>query len=376
MRCQNCGTQLDDDERFCHQCGMAVTKLNEGPVSIKRKRMKWPFVLAVALVIFVAAVVLIAVFVSGSRNKRYEDHLRMAEHYLDKLDYDRAILEYNEAIEIDPKRTDAYLELCDIYLLQGDKDAAIETLEDGIRKCGDDGKKRLKKKMKRVESETEDSSETTITPTAVPTETPTEQPVAAPTEAPAATPTEIISEENYTDWKEAYSEFILNEEYKEPLEYYPENFGSDRPDFGNEAAIKYLIYDMDADGVPELIMNNGYDGRALRCCYAFTFHENEIKYIRICPTDAFLSSDPAYPGIFGSYNDTGNEHWSYYEKKGLCVYSNEICEREYGADGSMVVTSLYNGFTKEEAENVLKDVTLIRQYYSYEDVAAGKIKAL
>ncbi len=155
MQCKRCGAQLNEDERFCYQCGAAVTEQD----SVKKQKRVWPFVLAAAALILLAAVILIVLFASGSKEKQYEEQLQLAERYLDELDYDRAILAYKEAIKIDPERADAYLDLCDVYLAQGDREAAIEVLEDGIRKCKDDEKRRLEKKLKKLKEEEKQEEE-------------------------------------------------------------------------------------------------------------------------------------------------------------------------------------------------------------------------
>lgn len=58
----------------------------------------------------------------------------MAQRYLDELQYEQAIAEYEAAISIDPKNKDAYLGLAEVYVTMGDIEKALEVLEEGYEK--------------------------------------------------------------------------------------------------------------------------------------------------------------------------------------------------------------------------------------------------
>ena len=57
--------------------------------------------------------------------------------YLSEGNYEEAILAFTAAIEIEPKRAEAYLGLADAYAGAGDLDAARKTLEDGLAATGE-----------------------------------------------------------------------------------------------------------------------------------------------------------------------------------------------------------------------------------------------
>ena len=57
--------------------------------------------------------------------------------YLSEGNYEEAILAFTAAIEIEPKRAEAYLGLADAYAGAGNLDAARKTLEDGLAATGE-----------------------------------------------------------------------------------------------------------------------------------------------------------------------------------------------------------------------------------------------
>ena len=85
-----------------------------------------------------------------------QDKLDLGHKYLVELSYDKAVLEFTDAIEIDPMNADSYLGLADAYIGQGDTDKAVEVLEKGFDKTGDD---RIKEKL----DELKPAEETTVT---------------------------------------------------------------------------------------------------------------------------------------------------------------------------------------------------------------------
>ena len=83
-----------------------------------------------------------------------QDKLDLGHKYLVELSYDKAVLEFTDAIEIDPMNADAYLGLADAYIGQGDTDKAVEVLEKGFDKTGDDRIKEKLDELKPVEKTT------------------------------------------------------------------------------------------------------------------------------------------------------------------------------------------------------------------------------
>lgn len=69
----------------------------------------------------------------GSWQEQYDLGVR----YLSDGNYEEAIIAFTAAIEIDPKRPEAYLGLADAYIGAGDLGAARKALEDGLAATGD-----------------------------------------------------------------------------------------------------------------------------------------------------------------------------------------------------------------------------------------------
>ena len=55
----------------------------------------------------------------SSDEKSYEEILEEAQRYVDELNFEEAETLYLEAIEIEPQKADAYIQLIDIYVLDG-----------------------------------------------------------------------------------------------------------------------------------------------------------------------------------------------------------------------------------------------------------------
>lgn len=62
----------------------------------------------------------------------WQEQYDLGVRYLSEGNYEEAILAFTVAIEIDPKRTEAYIGLADVYVAQGNTDAAIAILQQGV----------------------------------------------------------------------------------------------------------------------------------------------------------------------------------------------------------------------------------------------------
>ena len=124
---------------------------------VTRKKSPLPFIIiGVASLAVVAAIVLVIAFSrGGTASKKYSRQMEIAGKYMSDMDYENAVLAYNEAISIDPSRADAYLGLADAYLALGDPKKAIEVLQMGLDNVSDeDGRERIQQKIKEVEADT------------------------------------------------------------------------------------------------------------------------------------------------------------------------------------------------------------------------------
>lgn len=102
------------------------------------------------------------------------------------------------------------------------------------------------------------------------------------------------------EWAEAYTDYVkYGQFFQESIDFLSSN-------------VSVALHDMDADGIPELLITNGAEDRAQRCAYAFSIRDHKVKCLGIAPTDAFVSHDPACPGLFGYYNLGDHISWTYY----------------------------------------------------------------
>ena len=62
----------------------------------------------------------------------WQEQYDLGVRYLSEGNYEEAVIAFTAAIEIDPKRPEAYLGLADAHIGAGDLDAARKALEDGL----------------------------------------------------------------------------------------------------------------------------------------------------------------------------------------------------------------------------------------------------
>lgn len=67
----------------------------------------------------------------------WQEQYDLGVRYLSEGNYEEAIIAFTAAIEIEPKRPEAYIGLSDAYTGLGDTDAARQALEDGFAATGD-----------------------------------------------------------------------------------------------------------------------------------------------------------------------------------------------------------------------------------------------
>lgn len=110
----------------------------------------WKMLLIILMVIVVAVIIGITMY-NNSDAVRLRKQLDLGQKYLSEMNYEKAVMAFNQAIEIDPRSADAYLGLADAYLGLGDKEAALAALEAGYEATGDERLKERIDEMKVVE---------------------------------------------------------------------------------------------------------------------------------------------------------------------------------------------------------------------------------
>ena len=102
----------------------------------------------------------------------------MGVRYLSEGNYREAIIAFNAAIEIDPKRADAYIGLADVYEAQGDTERARQVLADALTVVADSDAIRIRLDGLEGNEALAPTPGTTVepTPTPMPAPTPTPKP--------------------------------------------------------------------------------------------------------------------------------------------------------------------------------------------------------
>jgi len=88
-----------------------------------------------AILIVVLAVLLTGVLgyivYNNSDAVQFEKQMDLGHKYLEELDYEQAVVAFNQAIELEPMSVEAYMGLADAYIGMGNMDAALEALKVG-----------------------------------------------------------------------------------------------------------------------------------------------------------------------------------------------------------------------------------------------------
>ena len=87
--------------------------------------------------VFPVLLVILLLCGCGEAAKSWQEEYDLGVRYLSEGNYEEAILAFEAAIEIDPKRAEAYLSLADVYVAQGDLDAAREVLDRAVEAVGE-----------------------------------------------------------------------------------------------------------------------------------------------------------------------------------------------------------------------------------------------
>ena len=125
------------------------------------------------ILIGIAAVIMGSIGIIGSFKEEApseQGHIDLGRVYLNELSYEAAVMVFSEAIEIEPLNPEGYLGLAEAYIGMGYTDKAVEALESGYDKTGDE---RLRDMLEGLLPESEETV-TTVT-TALTTSVTTEE---------------------------------------------------------------------------------------------------------------------------------------------------------------------------------------------------------
>lgn len=86
----------------------------------------------------------------------WQEQYDLGTRYLSEGNYEEAIIAFSAAIEIDPKRPEAYLSLAELYALNGEYDNALDVLQRGLEEIPDS--EEFKAKLQEMEEPNSDFS--------------------------------------------------------------------------------------------------------------------------------------------------------------------------------------------------------------------------
>lgn len=125
--------------------------------------------------------------------------------------------------------------------------------------------------------------------------------------------------QKYNNWNEAYEDFIFSGDYECGHDY---------------DAVEYrtvALCDMDGNGVPELMIENGVNGLDQKATYVFTFADGRIRFCGNAGSD--LKIGPAeYPGLFRSFWLSGY----YMPSEYATDFSEDTTIRYYTLEGNEI----------------------------------------
>ena len=100
--------------------------------------------------LLLAAILLLSLAACGGKGT-WQEQYDLGTRYLNEGNYQEAVIAFEAAIEIDPKRPEAYLGAAEAYIAADDIDAAIAILEKGYAATNDDS---LKNRLDEIKSGT------------------------------------------------------------------------------------------------------------------------------------------------------------------------------------------------------------------------------
>ncbi len=137
MICEKCGEEIPENETFCPKCG-AESPVQE--ISVKPRgfssKANIIIIVAAALLALGAGGSIIAFGTSNKAATHISRYMDVAERYLSDLNYEQAVIEFQNILEIEPMSVDAYMSLSKAYGYIGDYDSAKEILNKGIAATG------------------------------------------------------------------------------------------------------------------------------------------------------------------------------------------------------------------------------------------------
>ena len=159
--------------------------------NVVTKQKKFPVWVIIAAVAVLAVIATTVIVIAGSGTARkVSKQLELARKYAMELNYEQAVIAYEAVIKIDPKNTDAYLELADVYVEMGQPEKAEEVLKTAAENVEKDDLKKIDQKIEEIEKVKNQNTDDQGTTMPVPTQEVTPELTAEPNREPTPEPAE------------------------------------------------------------------------------------------------------------------------------------------------------------------------------------------
>ena len=127
MKCYNCGTENAERASFCVKCGGHLAANMEKAKKTKNKRFK------ILLIILIVAICVSLLTVGGvwfvNANSPYNKQVAVGYNFLEEGKYEEAILAFDKAIGIEPRKKPAYEGKIEVYVITEEYDKIQGVIE-------------------------------------------------------------------------------------------------------------------------------------------------------------------------------------------------------------------------------------------------------
>lgn len=131
-------TQSEPDERYqsCEELAYDLENINKLTKGYKKMLLKQLYLFLIPLILFLIFTTVSAFGYSGMKNEQYQDYIRLvneSSRYLIKGEDVEAIEQLERAIVVDPSKSEAYINLLDLYISRNETDAGLAKIETYIQ---------------------------------------------------------------------------------------------------------------------------------------------------------------------------------------------------------------------------------------------------
>lgn len=239
----------------------------------------------ICILVVVILAMAVGVIIYSAPANRLTRQLNFGQKYMAELDYEQAVIAYTRAIEIDPMNVDAYLGLAEAYESMDNVDLALAMLEKGYELTADVRlQTQLQKERELIHNEAV-AEEISVEEISADSESDIPESDVSETETAAEFTVEeayeaynmVMDEYRETcaigvqDWFDNRSKYVKQYPNVSPLlmdEYHtPSHYNEETGDEPFEIACSYV--DIDNNGIPELIIEEGYHELIMREIFVY-----------------------------------------------------------------------------------------------------------